>query len=423
MVWEWRLCQLQIAVAVEIGIKSGPSPNECLRKFLKYFSGRGWFSGFSVIGRLYVLVMDWKSDFSDSVDAHESRFLEATRMISRLQAIQLEELEWLDRAQVFTGDGSRNLSEWVAAKADLGVDTGRDLARTMRRTADKPWLRTALGAGAITFDRAEALSRIPEDVGTMSHLDVSGVRRAAADLVEITHEDEVRSAGDQYLILQPTLDQSWWDVRGGLEGVFGAAIDKALTEKADALPDLPDGETGSAAWRRAIALYELATGGESPQAHISVFVNADQAVESNGTTGMRLEAGPRVGAQALSAIFCDSISEITVNTADGVPLRYGRKSRGIPPQLRRATLARNHGFCQADGCNSRYRVEVHHIIPWSEWGRTDPENLVALCWFHHQIVVHQRGFEIYEDPESGRVRFRKPKHYELNPEPELQLAG
>jgi hypothetical protein len=325
-----------------------------------------------------------------------------------LQAGLLEDLEFFDRAQVFTAEGSRNLSEWAAQKLDVGVDTARGLVRTMRRTVDKPWLREALAAGVISFDRAEALSRIPENVGSLSQLDVAGVRRAAADLVEITGEDEVRSAEAMFLIMQPSLDESWWKLRGGLDGVTGAAVDRALTEKADALPDLPDGETGSAAWRRAVALGELATGGQSPHANITVFVNADRAVETNGTTGIRLEAGPRVGPQALSAIFCDSVTEITVTTEDGVPLRYGRRSRGIPPQLRRAILARNQGFCWADGCNSRYRVEVHHKTPWSEGGTTDPENLVGLCWFHHQIVVHQRGFQLYDDPKTGRLRFRKP---------------
>jgi hypothetical protein len=103
----------------------------------------------------------------------------------------------------------------------------------MRRTADKPWIRQALAAGSISFDRAEALSRIADDVGTLDHLDIAGVRREAADRVELTAEDEVRSAEDRYLILQPSLDESWWTLRGGLDGVTGAVIDQALTRKAD----------------------------------------------------------------------------------------------------------------------------------------------------------------------------------------------
>jgi hypothetical protein len=32
----------------------------------------------------------------------------------------------------------------------------------------------------------------------------------------------------------------------------------------------------------------------------------------------------------------------------------------------------------------------------------------VLCWFHHQVIVHERGYEIYCHPDHGRIRFRKP---------------
>jgi hypothetical protein len=279
----------------------------------------------------------------------------------------------------------------------------------MRRTADKRWIRQALASGSISFDRAEALSRISENVGMLDHLDISGLRREAADRVELSSEDEIRSAEDRYLILQPSLDESWWTLRGGLDGITGAVIDQALARKADELPELPDGSRGSGAWRKATALYQLASGGESPQAQVTVFVDADKATPTNGAAGVRLEAGPKVGARALEAILCDCVTELTVNTADGQFLSYGRRSRMIPPALRRAVLARTGGHCAVDGCDSTYRVEVHHRIPWAQGGRTDPENLIALCWFHHHIAVHERGFQIYEHPVHGRIRLRKPR--------------
>jgi hypothetical protein len=197
------------------------------------------------------------------------------RLISRLQAGLIEDLEWFDIAQTATADGCRSLSEWVSQKLDVSADTARSVVRTMRRTQNKPHLRKALASGSVSFDRVEALSRIENEKDLLEHLDISGVHRAAADRVEITTEDEIRIAGDQYLIMQPSLDESWWQVRGGLEGLTGAVIDKALTEKADALPELSDGSSGSLGWRRAMALYELATGGESPQANITVFADAN----------------------------------------------------------------------------------------------------------------------------------------------------
>jgi hypothetical protein len=350
--------------------------------------------------------MDWERFSNDQV---EEILAVAERKFSEGRALQIEALEELDRRQVFTADGCRNLSEWVGSRLDIGSDTARTLVRTMRRTADKPWIRQALADGSISFDRAEVLSRISENVGMLDHLDISGLRREAADRVELSSEDEMKSAEDRYLIMQPSLDESWWTLRGGLDGVTGAVIDQALTRKADELPALPDGSRGSGAWRKATALYELVSGGSSPQAQVTVFVDAEKATPTGGKAGVRLLAGPRVGARALEAILCDCVTELTVNTADGQFLSYGRRSRMIPPALRRAVLDRTGGHCAIDGCDSTYLVEVHHRIPWAQGGRTDPENLVALCWFHHHIVVHERGFQIYEHPVHGRIRLRRPR--------------
>jgi hypothetical protein len=53
---------------------------------------------------------------------------------------------------------------------------------------------------------------------------------------------------------------------------------------------------------------------------------------------------------------------------------------------------------------SRYRLQIHHITRWADGGRSDPENLTTVCWFHHQVVIHGRGFRI--DPESPPQRRR-----------------
>lgn len=349
--------------------------------------------------------MEWRSFTNDQIEEILGRIEQKE---SEGRALKLEALEELDRRQLFTADGSRNLSEWYSARADVSHATARSLVQTMRRTQNKPHLRQALSAGVASFDRVEALSKIEDETDLMQHLDISAIYRTVADRIEITSEDEVRTAADQYLIMQPSLDESWWTLRGGLDGVMGAVIDQALTDRADKLPELPDGASSSIGWKRAVALYELASGGTSPQAQVTVFVNAEQATPTDGRAGVRLDAGPRVGAEALSAILCDSFTEITVNGSDGIPMRYGRSSRMIPPALRRAVLATTGGHCSIDGCNSRYRVEVHHIIPYSEGGRTDPENLIPLCWFHHHIAIHQRGLQLFQHTDHGRWRLRKP---------------
>jgi hypothetical protein len=64
--------------------------------------------------------------------------------------------------------------------------------------------------------------------------------------------------------------------------------------------------------------------------------------------------------------------------------------------------------CTVAGCTSRYRLQIHHIIRWADGGRTDPENLTTLCWFHHHVVIHGQGFRIDPDSPPQRRRLLRP---------------
>ena len=137
---------------------------------------------------------------------------------------------------------------------------------------------------------------------------------------------------------------------------------------------------------------------------LTVFVDATDAAASNGQAGVTVEPGPRVGAAAIEAILCDGIIEVTARTRDGTPLALGRRSRVIPPRLRRWILARDGAVCTVAGCTSRYRLQIHHITRWVDGGRTDAENLTTVCWFRHHVVIHGQGFTI--DPHSPPQRRR-----------------
>ena len=321
----------------------------------------------------------------------------------------------MDTRQVATADGSRSLSEWVSGRLDLSIDSAQTLVRTMRRLLDRPDLLNVLADGAVSFDRVEALSRIREDVGLMEWADVAGVRTEASRRVRTTDEGEYRTARDRFMVLQPSLDESWWKFWGGLDGLAGSLVDKVLTEAADNLPDLPDGTSpGDAGWKKATALVESLTSEDPPPATVTVIVDARHAGPSNGEAGVYLEAGPNVGREALRGILCDADTQMLARSEDGRFMDYGRRKRTAPPALKRALIHAAHGQCQADGCTSRRRLEIHHLTPWAEGGETNQDELVVLCWFHHQIVVHERGHDIYFHhrrwirfrPLSGRHRTR-----------------
>jgi 5-methylcytosine-specific restriction endonuclease McrA len=345
---------------------------------------------------------------SISIDQAEQTMICAEAVISLCRSVQIESLSLVDRAQVATADGANSLSEWTARRLDIGLDAARTLVRTMRRTHDRPELRNPLAEGEATFDRIEAVSRISEDVGLMEHLDVGAVRREAGKRAEISAASELRTAADRFLVVQPSLDESWWKLWGGLDGHSGAIVNKVLSEAADQLPPLPDGSRGDSSWRKATALFELCLSDDPQPAQVTVFVDAGQAAPTDARAGVVLEAGPRIGANTLDAILCNAIAEVTVRAEDGRFMEYGRRRRIVPPALKRAILDRDGNTCAGDGCDSRYRIEAHHIIPWSRGGRTDAENLVSLCWFHHHVVVHERGFTVFRHPDHGRIRFRPP---------------
>jgi hypothetical protein len=341
-----------------------------------------------------------------TTDQLEQRLAAAEEVVSQARAVQLVVLEELDRRQVATGDGSRSMSEWVAARLDLAPKTARSLVRTMRRTAEQPELRRL--ASSVSFDRIEALSRVRDRDGDdlLLWTDVSGVHRVAAKQARITARAETRCADDRYLVMQRSLDESKWRFWGGLDGHSGALVDKVLSEAADALPDDVEGDTG---WRRATALVQSLVSDDPPEGQVTVIVDAREAAPTEAEAGVVLDSGSRVGQKALQAILCDSTVEVTARTSDGRYMDYGRRMRTAPPSLKRALLAEVGFTCSADGCNSRRRLQVHHLTPWSEGGRTDQGELVVLCWFHHHVVVHERGFEVVLHPDHRRVRFRRPE--------------
>jgi hypothetical protein len=137
---------------------------------------------------------------------------------------------------------------------------------------------------------------------------------------------------------------------------------------------------------------------------IVVHVDA-QTLQEGGAGRCELEEGPSLAVETARRLACDASVVSVVENAQGEPLNIGRKSRTIPPAIRRALNARDRG-CRFPGCaNTRY-VDAHHVQHWAQGGETKLSNLALLCRFHHR-QVHEGRVEI-RVLDDGALRFLKP---------------
>jgi hypothetical protein len=144
-----------------------------------------------------------------------------------------------------------------------------------------------------------------------------------------------------------------------------------------------------------------------------VIVHVDADTLRRGTPGRcEIENGPSIPAETARRLACDAGLLRVMENEHGEPLDVGRKTRSIPPAIRRALNSRDAG-CRFPGCTHRRYVDAHHIEHWARGGKTKLSNLVTLCRLHHRLV-HEGEILIETRPEGG-WRFLHPdgRHFEV----------
>ena len=137
-----------------------------------------------------------------------------------------------------------------------------------------------------------------------------------------------------------------------------------------------------------------------------------------------------ISAETSRRIACDaSIVEMQQDEKGNV-LDVGRKTRTIPPAIRRALDARDP-TCVWPGCESTF-VQGHHLEFWAAGGVTKLSNLCNLCSYHHHLV-HDGDYRV-ELLATGKFRFKNPRGWVIpevpspakppdKPLAELELEG
>ncbi|MDX1450652.1 MAG: hypothetical protein R3246_16510 [Acidimicrobiia bacterium] len=272
-----------------------------------------------------------------SIDRIETDYAQVDAAIARLHGIKVRLIRELDEAQVAMADGARSLTEWVAARSDIDLRSARQMVELAR--TDQP-LDEDMDEG-MSVQRAAATNRLraagadEETVDRSQGFDLAGVRRMTAAHRSVSRDIEMDVAADEFLRIQPNLDESRWKYWGEANGTNGHLIDKALQAEIDSHPNNP---STTAAQDRAHALTSICAGSLSgtdtpvaPGPVAEVFIDATLAAPTNGEQGVTVVSGPRVGPQVLEEILCSGTVNVVVSgeqlqtvrtTGQTIPAQY-----------------------------------------------------------------------------------------------------
>jgi hypothetical protein len=363
-----------------------------------------------------------------------------------------------DRREGWAEWGCKSCAHWLSWRCALAPSAAREQVRVARRLAELPRIRAAFGRGELSYSQVRALSRVATaDVEpTLLELarystaaQLERTLRAYRGVVERELSPHDRAHGDAYLVCEHDGDGSLI-LRGRLPAEEGALVVAALdaardslraaskptgtpngyrdaSAEAEAPSDEPVGPVSDAApASNAAALVLMAetllSSGPAERSaadsyQVVVHVDAEALARADG--GGQLDDGSLLHPETTRRLSCDA-SIVRILERDGRPLSVGRRSRSVPPALRRALHSRDH-CCRFPGCMQRRFLHAHHIEHWAHGGPTELDNLVQLCRFHHRLV-HEGGYTLERTGRPGELCFRRPDGRRLDPLPERRAG-
>jgi Domain of unknown function (DUF222)/HNH endonuclease len=322
---------------------------------------------------------------------------------------------------------TKSCAHWLNWKCGIDLGAAREKVRVAHALESLPLISAAMARGELSYSKVRALTRVAcagteaELLSMALHGTASHVEKLVRRFRHVLEVAELSREARQYR----NRSLSWrYDedgsivIKARLPAETGGIVMKALDAALEQLP-LPDvsAETYPApkpewAHRRADALAVLAesylahgpsalTGGERQQIVVHVDANT---LEERTAGRCEFEEGPSIAAETARRLACDASVVRIVEDERGDPLDVGRRTRSIPPALRRALNSRDQGCC-FPGCTQTRYVDGHHIKHWAEGGETKLANLVSLCRFHHR-QVHEGGITV-QRLDDGAWRFTR----------------
>jgi Domain of unknown function (DUF222) len=339
------------------------------------------------------------ADASISLAELEAQITELAGHLNAANYRWLTLIGQFDRRNGWADGKLPSCAHWLNFKCGLNLGAARERIRVAHALTGLPKIAASMARGELSYSKVRALTRVACETteesflmialhGAAHHVErlVRGYRRAQ-DAEELSREAQQHThrsvrygfAEDGSLIL-----------KARLPALAGALLIEALDA---ALERVPDHEisaereeecTLSFEHRRADALAAVAE---------SYLAASDTASDTASHTAGRceIENGPALPAETVRRLTCDASLLHLLENEHGEPLDVGRKTRSIPPAIRRALNSRDGGwrFLHPDG---RHFEIIRCTSP-------DPCHGEELEHTHTALGIHI-------DPDTAATRWR-----------------
>jgi hypothetical protein len=317
--------------------------------------------------------------------------------------------------------GAMSCAHWLSWRIGLDPATAREKVRVARALGNLPIIDAALKSGKLSYAKVRALTRVATPETEDKLLDAV-MYSTGAQLERLCRDYRIAKTADNALP-PPERSLRRRDLPGGMvkleivlmpdeaDLVLGALdrarglehkVDEHRIEQPD--PKRPSRADGMVALAESYLAGNAGTGNGGERFQVMLHVDQDPLAPDGALAGT-LDDGTRVSAEAFRRVACDCGLVPVGHDKTGTTMSIGRRSRSIPPAIRRALLLRDRG-CAFPGCTHDRFLHGHHIQHWLHGGKTSLDNLSLLCSHHHHLV-HEGGWSV-ERTADGDLCFRAP---------------
>jgi hypothetical protein len=382
-----------------------------------------------------------------------------TELVAHLDAGTFQLLKLIcefDKDEGWEGPGIRSCAHWLNWKCGMSMGSARERVRVARALPELPGISAAFCKGKVSYSKVRAMTRVATAKneaallqvalhGTASHVETQVRLYRKTKRIEALEEENLRH-GHRELSWYID-DDEYWVFKGRFTPEQGAMLQKALEAAGDQLFKEQQNVSGDVvgeidrnipldsttpepvSQKRADELARVVEGFLASADHdqsggdkytVNIHTDIETLKEDGSGAEAEIEERGHVPAETSRRMACDCSIIHWHENKHGDPLNIGRKTRSIPPAIRRALKRRDQG-CRFPGCTCNRFVDAHHIQHWADGGETSMNNLVLLCRTHHRLV-HEAGYGVRFEAGQGAV-FRLPDGKTIPRGPDTRSRG